>query len=114
MTTLLSLEQLAEIESGIAQFRVALRELGDSTNLGAATEELLVLQQLLVDECRRLKLVVHEQELMGLGAVILVAEVERLRAIESIVRGMVSSDITVQHPGSNAVKRLVELLGVEK
>ena len=52
--TALSLEQLTEIESGIAQFRVALREMGDS-NLGAANEELLTLQQLLVDEVKRLR-----------------------------------------------------------
>lgn len=68
----------------------------------------------LIAEIKRLRTLVHEQELFGLGAVIF-AEVERLRAVESIVRGMVSSDLTVQHPGSNAVKRLVELLGeVEK
>lgn len=54
MTPPLSLDQLAEIESGIAQFRVALREMGDS-NLGAANEELLTLQQLLVDEVKRLR-----------------------------------------------------------
>lgn len=54
MTPPLSLDQLAEIESGIAQFRVTLRELGDS-NLGAATEELLVLQEGLVAEVRRLR-----------------------------------------------------------
>lgn len=41
----------------------------------------------------------------------LVAEIKRLRSIESIVRGMVGPDLTVQHPGSNTVKRLVELLG---
>ena len=34
----------------------------------------------LVDEVRRLKLLVHQQELTGLGAVVLVAEIERLKA----------------------------------
>jgi hypothetical protein len=64
----------------------------------------------LVAEVRRLKLVVHQQELTGLGAVLLVAEVERLREIEAIVRRMVHDDLTVQHPGSDTVRRLAELL----
>ena len=64
----------------------------------------------LIDEIRRLKLVVHQQELTGLGAVLLVAEVERLREIEAIVRRMVHNDLTVQHPGSDTVLRLVGLL----
>lgn len=64
----------------------------------------------LVAEVRRLKALVREQELTGLGAVLLVAEVERLREIEAIVRRMVHDDLTVQHPGSDTVRRLVELL----
>jgi len=64
----------------------------------------------LISEVRRLKLLVHQQELTGLGAVVLVAEVERLREIETIVRRMVHDDLTVQHPGSDTVRRLVGLL----
>lgn len=64
----------------------------------------------LIAEVRRLKLVVHQQELTVLCAVLLVAEVERLREIEAIVRRMVHDDLTVQHPGTDTVRRLKELL----
>lgn len=38
----------------------------------------------LIDEIRRLKTLVHEQELAGLGAVVLVAEIERLKAARRV------------------------------
>lgn len=76
----LTTETLNEIESGIAQFRALLRNVGDTADMRAAAEEALVLQQLLVNEVRRQKDVIHQQELTWLGAVVLVAEIERLKA----------------------------------
>lgn len=38
----------------------------------------------LIDEIRRLKALVHQQELTGLGAVVLVAEIERLKAARRV------------------------------
>lgn len=47
-------QELTEIESALAQYRSALREVGNTANLQAATEEVLVVATGLVAEVRRL------------------------------------------------------------
>lgn len=47
-------QELLEIESALAQYRSALREVGNTANLQAATEEVLVVATGLVAEVRRL------------------------------------------------------------
>ena len=67
-------DDLTSLETGIAQFRATLRAVGDTANMQAATEELLVLQEALVAEVRRLNAenaelrmrVEHSQHIDGL------------------------------------------------
>jgi len=53
-------QELLEIESALAQYRSALREVGNTANLQAATEELLVVTGELVAEVRRLNALVEQ------------------------------------------------------
>ena len=68
--------QLHEIEVTTAQFRATLRSVGDTSNMMAATEELLILLQCLVNECRQQHAKIleledrHGLELARLAAVI--------------------------------------------
>lgn len=68
--------QLHEIEVTAAQFRATLRSVGDTSNMMAATEELLILLQCLVNECRQQHAKIleledrHGLELARLAAVI--------------------------------------------
>lgn len=47
-------QELTEIESALAQYRSALREVGNTANLQAATEEVLVVATGIIAEVRRL------------------------------------------------------------